>query len=227
MKVLYKGKTKDVFELNETQVLLKFKDDMTGKDGVFDPGENQVGLSIEGMGKTNLLVTDRIYSILEKQHIATHRVKSDIEKAEMVVYKCTPFGYGLEVICRRFAVGSFVRRYGLYVKEMMPLNNYIEFTLKDDQRQDPLITKEALIALGILDEAEYDFLVSQTRMIASVLTDLFIQAGAELIDFKVEFGKTQQGKIVLMDEISPGSMRVYKDNQKSDPAAIAEIILNS
>lgn len=225
MKVLYKGKTKDVFDLNENQVLLKFKDDMTGKDGVFDPGENQVGLSIEGMGRTNLMVTERVYQMLESQHIPTHRVSADIEKAEMIVTKCAPFGKGLEVIFRNFAAGSFVRRYGLYAREMMPLSDYVEFTLKDDQRQDPLITRDALIALGILSPAQYDTLKTQTIKIARILTDYLASHGARLIDIKFEFGTTPSGEIVLMDEVSPGSMRVYRDGQKLDPDAIADLFL--
>lgn len=225
MKLIYKGKTKDVYELNDSQVLLKFKDDMTGKDGVFDPGENQVGLSIEGMGKTNLLMTDRLYKLFEAHDIPTHCVSSDIEKAEMVVLKCRPFGNGLEVIFRNFAVGSFIRRYGTYASEMMPLNDYVEFTLKDDQRQDPLVTKEGLIALGLLTEEQYDYLVSQTKKISKLLTTYIHERGGQLIDLKVEFGITTTGDIVLMDEVSTGSMRVYKNGTKMEPAEIAELIL--
>lgn len=225
MELLYKGKTKDVYKLDEHQVLLKFKDDMTGKDGVFDPGENQVGLSIKGMGKTNLLVTERVYKMLEAQQIPTHRISADIDKAEMIVTHCAPFGHGLEVIFRNFAAGSFVRRYGLYAREMMPLEDYVEFTLKDDQRQDPLITKDALIALGILKPAQYDTLKAQTVKIARILTDFLAKQGAQLIDIKFEFGTTPDGDIVLMDEISPGSMRVYRDGEKLDPNAIADLFL--
>lgn len=225
MKLLYKGKTKDVYELNETEVLLKFKDDMTGKDGVFDPGENQVGLSIQGMGQSNLKVTEKLYQLLEAHQIPTHRVSADIEKAEMIVLKCQPFGHGLEVIFRHFAVGSFIRRYGAYATEMMPLDNYVEFTIKDDQRQDPLITKEALIALGILDATQYDILVSQTKKIATLLSDFLASRGVQLIDLKLEFGKAPDGRIVLMDEISPGSMRVYLDGKKMEPNQLAELIL--
>lgn len=225
MKLLYKGKTKDVYELNETEVLLKFKDDMTGKNGVFDPGENQVGLSIQGMGQSNLKVTEKLYQLLEAHQIPTHRVSADIEKAEMIVLKCQPFGHGLEVIFRHFAVGSFIRRYGAYATEMMPLDNYVEFTIKDDQRQDPLITKEGLIALGLLTEEQYDYLVSQTKKISKLLTTYIHERGGQLIDLKVEFGITTTGKIVLMDEVSIGSLRVYKNSVKLEPNEIAELIL--
>ena len=225
MELLYRGKTKDVYELDGTRVLLKFKDDMTGKDGVFDPGENQVGLSIEGMGKTNLLVTNRLYDLLEKQGIPTHRVSSDMDKAEMVVLKCRPFGKGLEVIYRNFAVGSFIRRYGAYASEMMPLKDYVEFTLKDDQRQDPLITKEGLLALGLLTEDQYNYLIAQTKHISQLLTSFIHERGGQLIDLKLEFGISSDGKIVLMDEVSPGSMRVYQNGIKLEPAAIATLIL--
>ena len=169
MNLIYKGKTKDVFELENGNILLKFKDDVTGKDGVFDPGANEIGLSIEGIGNTNLKVTDFFFSELRKAGIETHHVSSDLVQGQMEVLKCKPFGKGIEVIFRNFAVGSFIRRYGLYAENMMPLNDYVEITLKDDIRQDPLITEDALIQLNILSKEEYDSLVSQTKKISNLI----------------------------------------------------------
>jgi len=225
MNLIYKGKTKDVYDHGDGTVLLKFKDDMTGKDGVFDPGENQVGLTVAGMGRQNLLLTDFFYKLLEKHGIRTHFISSDIDRAEMVVRACRPFGYGLEVIYRNYAVGSFLRRYGLYATEMMPLPDYVEFTIKDDKRQDPLITQDALIVLGILTADEYLILVDQTRKIARLLTSFMKEKGLDLIDIKFEFGKTRDGEIVLMDEISSGSMRVYQNGKKLEPEQVSKIIL--
>lgn len=225
MKQIYTGKTKDVFELENGNFLLKFKDDVTGKDGVFDPGENQVGLSIEGMGVTNLKVTNMFFDKLEALEILTHRVNSNIQEVTMEVKNCGPFGKGLEVIYRNFAVGSFIKRYGKYATEMMPLKDYVEFTLKDDERQDPLITKDGLIQLGILTSEEYEKLVELTVKIANMTTQILKEKGLQLIDIKFEYGKTKDGQIVLMDEMSAGNMRVYKDGLKLDPQEISKLIL--
>lgn len=226
MKPLYVGKTKDVYSINDHEVLLKLKDDMTGKDGVFDPGSNEVGLSIDGMGRLNLRVTNFFMDQLAQAGILTHVVSTDLEKGEMVVKKCQPFGKGLEVIFRHFAVGSFVRRYGLYAKDMMPLDNYVEMTLKDDKRQDPLITKEALVMLGLMSDSEYDYLVVQTKRIATIITNILAKKNLELIDIKLEFGKTSDGQIVLIDELSSGNMRVYQEGHKIDPIDLSNLILS-
>ena len=136
MRKVYTGKTKDVFALENGSYRLVFKDDVTGTDGVFDPGANTVGLSIEGMGKANLKVSSMFFELLKSAGIETHYISADIENGTMDVKAATPFGKGLEVICRYRAVGSFLRRYGAYVKEGDKLNAYVEATLKDDDRGD-------------------------------------------------------------------------------------------
>src|SRR5699024_1701253 len=146
---IYKGKTKDVYQLEDGNCLLKFKDDVTGKDGVFDPGANTVGLTIEGVGKAGISITKHFYEKLNNMDIPTHYLDADLEKATMTVLPAQMFGKGVEVICRYRAVGSFMRRYGLYAKEGQALDSYVEVTLKDDEREDPLITDEALEMLGI------------------------------------------------------------------------------
>ena len=113
MNLVNHGKTKDVYVLENGNYLLKFKDDVTGRDGVFDPGANQVGLSIEGMGNAGLRLTVYFFEILKKLGVSTHYVSSDIDNNIMTVKPATVFGKGLEVICRYKAVGSFIRRYGL------------------------------------------------------------------------------------------------------------------
>src|SRR5690554_1972120 len=105
MKLLYTGKTKDVYALEEGNNLLKFKDDVTGEDGVFDPGANTVGLNIEGMGKSGLKLTKYFFERLNDLGIPTHYVSSDIENATMTVLPAKMFGKGVEVICRYRAVG--------------------------------------------------------------------------------------------------------------------------
>ena len=111
MKLVYTGKTKNVFELDNGNVLLKFKDDCTGKDGVFDPGMNEVGLTIEGVGDVNLRMSIYYFELLNKAGIRTHFVSADLNETTMEALPAKVFGKGLEVICRLRAVGSFYRRY--------------------------------------------------------------------------------------------------------------------
>ena len=111
MKKVYVGKTKDVYELDNGNVMLKFKDDCTGKDGVFDPGENSVGLTIEGIGRANLETSVYYFELLKKAGVKTHYVGANLDDATMEVLPAKVFGHGLEVICRLKATGSFIRRY--------------------------------------------------------------------------------------------------------------------
>lgn len=226
MKHVYEGKTKTVFALDNGNYLLKFKDDVTGTDGVFDPGANSVGLSIEGMGKGGLRLTSYFFEMLQKNGIKTHYIKSDIENSTMEVLPATPFGNGIEVICRFRAVGSFLRRYGQYAKEGQPLDALVEITLKDDERQDPPITKDALQMLGILSNEDYESLKAQTQNICRMVKDALAQSGCELYDIKLEFGKND-GEVILIDEISGGNMRVYKDGKIVEPLDLVNIVLGS
>ena len=110
MKKIYTGKTKDVFALDNGNYLLKFKDDVTGTDGVFDPGANTVGLSIEGVGRVNLRMSVYYFEKIIAAGIPTHYVSADLDKVTMEVLPAKVFGKGLEVVCRRRAVGSLFRR---------------------------------------------------------------------------------------------------------------------
>ena len=153
MKKLYEGKTKNVFELENGNVLLQFKDDCTGKDGVFDPGENSVGLTIEGIGRANLETSVHFFELLKEAGIRTHYVSANVADATMEVLPAKVFGHGLEVICRLKATGSFIRRYGAYIADGTPLEGgYVETTFKDDAKGDPLVTSEGLAALGIMSQ---------------------------------------------------------------------------
>ena len=106
-KLVYTGKTKDVFALDNGHYLLKFKDDVTGTDGKFDPGANTVGLSIEGVGKVNIRMSVYYFEKLIAAGVKTHYISADVDNTEMDVVPAKPFGHGLEVVCRRRAVGSF------------------------------------------------------------------------------------------------------------------------
>src|SRR5690625_6194116 len=100
MKLKYSGKTKDVYALPDGNYLLKFKDDVTGEDGVFDPGSNTVGLTIEGAGRAGLRMTKHFFEILKQQYIPTHYLDANLDDATMTVKPATMFGEGIEVICR-------------------------------------------------------------------------------------------------------------------------------
>ncbi|MGP1530526.1 MAG: phosphoribosylaminoimidazolesuccinocarboxamide synthase [Treponema sp.] len=219
MEKIYTGKTKDIYRQKNGNYVLKFKDDVTGENGVFDPGANTVGLSIEGVGKEGLKITRFFFEILKSKEIKTHYIDSNIDENTMTVLPAQVFGKGLEVICRFKAVGSFVRRYGAYVSGGEDLDTYVEFTLKDDGRGDPLITKDALIMLGILSETEYEQIVALTKKICTVIKDVLHKKGLTLYDIKLEFGRIE-GEVVLIDEISGGNMRVYNGTQTVAPTEL-------
>lgn len=224
MKLLYKGKTKDVYQQKNGHVVLKFKDDVTGEDGVFDPGANTVGLTIPGIGRSGLLMTQFFFKKLENEGIPTHYIDANLEKATMTVKQATMFGNGLEVICRYRAVGSFFRRYGAYCQEGQPLDALVEVTIKDDERGDPPISKDALVDLEILHVEDYTTIKQMTRMISDIVKDELVKKRLELYDIKLEFGRDHEGNIMLIDEISGGNMRVYQDGQNVSPMDLEKIL---
>lgn len=225
MKKIYEGKTKDVYSLENGNVMLKFKDDCTGKDGVFDPGENAVGLTIEGIGKANLETSIHFFEILKKEGIKTHYVGADIDNATMEVLPAKVFGNGLEVICRLIATGSFIRRYGDYIEDGTPLvGGYVEATLKDDAKGDPLITSEGLAALGVMTQEQFESMKEQTLNITRIVADDLKAKGLDLYDIKFEFGYNND-EVILIDEIASGNMRVYKDGKIVEPVDLTAMIL--
>ena len=218
MNIVYSGKTKDVYALDNGNYLLKFKDDVTGTDGVFDPGANTVGLTIEGAGKAGLRLTKFFFEKLNEMGIPTHYVDADIDNASMTVLPAKVFGKGVEVICRYRAVGSFLKRYGMYAAEGQELDAYVEVTLKDDDRNDPLIIDEALEMLGIMTKEEYKTLTELTKKISKVVKDELAKKNIELYDIKFEFGRTgEDNHIALIDEISGGNMRAYMNGEYIEP----------
>ena len=223
MKPVYSGKTKDVFALDNGNYLLKFKDDCTGKDGVFDPGENSVGLTIEGVGDVNLRMSVYFFEKLNAAGIRTHFISANMADTTMEVLPAKVFGHGLEVICRNKAVGSFIRRYGEYIEEGADLPSYVEMTFKNDAKGDPLVTKEGLVVLGIMNERQYDDIAEMTRRITKVVADDMLEKGLVLYDIKFEFGYDAEGKVMLIDEIASGNMRVYKDGKYIEPMTLSKL----
>ena len=222
-KLVYTGKTKNVFALENGNYLLKFKDDCTGKDGVFDPGENAVGLTIEGVGDVNLRMSVYFFEKIHAAGIRTHFVRADLAETTMEVLPAKVFGKGLEVICRHKAVGSFYRRYKEYVEEGADLPAYVEMTFKNDALGDPLVTKDGLVVLGVMTPEQYDAIKAETQQITQIVADDLKEKGLTLYDIKFEFGYDANGDVMLIDEIASGNMRVYKDGVYINPMTLSEL----
>ena len=220
MELIYTGKTKNVYALENGNCLLKFKDDCTGKDGVFDPGENSVGLTIEGVGDVNLRMSIYFFEKINAAGINTHYVAANLEDTTMEVKAAKVFGKGLEVICRYKAVGSFYRRYSDYCELGQDLPAYVEPTFKNDEKGDPLVTKDGLVDLGVMTAQQYDDLKDMTQKITKIVADDLKAKGLDLYDIKFEFGYDADGKVMLIDEIASGNMRVYKNGEYIDPMTL-------
>lgn len=223
MELVYTGKTKNVYALENGNYLLKFKDDCTGKDGVFDPGENSVGLTIDGVGDVNLRMSVYFFEKINAAGIRTHYVKANLEDTTMEVLPGKVFGKGLEVICRHKAVGSFYRRYSDYVEEGADLPEYVETTFKNDEKGDPLVTKDALVMLGVMSDSQYEDIKLMTQKITRIVADDLKAKGLILYDIKFEFGYDKDGNVMLIDEIASGNMRVYKDGKYVDPMTLSKL----
>lgn len=224
MKKLYEGKTKDVMLDEETGIVhLFFKDDATGENGVFDPGSNTVGGSVEGKGKVGLEVSKYFFELMEKNGIPTHYLGADVEQGLMKVRNLTV--PRLEFIVRYFTAGSMCRRFTL--EEGIPFNPpYAEVTLKDDIQGDPLISERICLMKGILKEGQYAEAQDVVLRVGEVLKEELATMDLQLIDFKIEVGYDETGKIFVADEITPDIWRV-KDTDGNIPNQIdcAKLIL--
>lgn len=222
-KLIYTGKTKNVYSLENGNCLLKFKDDCTGKDGVFDPGENSVGLTIDGVGDVNLRMSIYFFEKVNAAGIKTHYISADLAETTMEVLPAKVFGHGLEVICRYKAVGSFYRRYSDYIEEGADLPAYVEMTFKNDEKGDPLVIKDALVALNVMTDKQYEDIKVMTQKITKIVADDLKEKGLDLYDIKFEFGYDANGDVMLIDEIASGNMRVYKDGKYIDPMTLSKL----
>jgi phosphoribosylaminoimidazole-succinocarboxamide synthase len=212
MKTLYEGKTKDVLADDATgDVYLLFKDSATGENGVFDPGSNTVGGSVEGKGKIGLKISSYFFKLMEKNGIPTHYLGADIDKGLMKVRKVTVMP--LEFILRYFTAGSMCRRFS--IEEGLPFDPpYLEVTLKDDRQGDPLISERLCLMKGLLVPGQYDEALGLLAKVGEVLKKELAGMGYTLIDFKIEFGYDDAGKVVVADEITPDIWRIKDENGK-------------
>ncbi|MDU0894857.1 MAG: phosphoribosylaminoimidazolesuccinocarboxamide synthase, partial [Anaerococcus sp.] len=170
-------------------------------------------------------MTKFFYEKLNDKGLTTHFVSADLDKNEAVVKKAEVFGEGVEVIVRYYAVGSFIRRYGKYIENGTKIDPYVEITLKDDDREDPLITKDALVLLNIMTEEEYEELKDLALNIGEIVKEELAKKDLDLYDIKFEFGRLADGKVALIDEISGGNMRAYKGDQYIEPLELEKIML--
>ncbi|HHW25896.1 MAG TPA: phosphoribosylaminoimidazolesuccinocarboxamide synthase [Firmicutes bacterium] len=210
MERIYSGKTKDVFLRDDGNILLKFKDTVTGTGDVIDAGSNTVIGEVSGKGNASLRLTVYFFDLLQKAGMPTHFISTGPEPNTLLVKRAKSFK--LEVVCREKAWGSFIRRYGAYIKEGTPLPSVIEFTLKDDEREDPPINEESLVALGIVTEDQIRYMKESARKATAILKAHLAEKGLDLIDIKYEFGEVD-GQTIIIDEISGDGMRVVKDGK--------------
>ena len=210
MKTLYSGKTKDVLLDEEKNIVhLLFKDSMTGENGVFDPGSNTVGGSVEGKGKIGLAISKYFFELMVKNGIPTHYIAADVDKGLMQVRNLTV--PKLEFVLRYFTAGSMCRRFTL-PEGIVFDPPYTEVTLKDDIQGDPLISERLCIMKGLLKEGQYDEALDIVRRVGEVLKAELAPMGLTLIDFKIEVGYDESGKMYVADEITPDIWRIRDEN---------------
>ena len=207
--LLYEGKGKKLFATqNPNEVIAEFKDDLTAFNA-------QKRSSEDGKGALNCLISSLLFELLAQQDIKSHFIKS-LSSTTMLCQKVQIIP--IEVVVRNIATGSLSKRLGIEDGLVLPFT-LVEFYYKDDALNDPIINDEHCKILGIIDdERDLDFLRDQARKINAILRDFFDQKGLKLVDFKLEFGKNAQDEIILADEISPDSCRLWdkQTNQKLD-----------
>ncbi len=199
LEQLYEGKAKKVFKTSDDALyMVEYKDDATAFNG-------EKRGTIEGKGVINNKVSAMLFRELEKDGVETHLVEyiddthQLVKRVEIVL---------LEVICRNVIAGSLAKRVGREEGEVLP-KPILEFSYKNDDLGDPMINRYHATALGIATDEEIDDIVAQAFKINELLKDIFDKANLVLVDFKLEFGRTPDGKIILADEISPDTCRLW------------------
>ena len=227
MKLMYRGKTKDVYEINDNTMRLVFTDRVTKNEtGEIDPGGNTVAEeSVPGQGAACLLISASIFKEISSKKIAqTHMAAYDYSALTMDVQRARLFTPGLEWVGRWVVTGSFLRRYkmvpGVYDGMRLP-SPVFEITLKDDDAGDPLIVPSALAALGIVDSQTIDALVAQNAAVQEAIRAMFAARNLDLWDIKVEWGLDANGAPILIDEISPGCCRAFEAGTKNRIQGVA------
>lgn len=208
LQQLYEGKAKKVFATEDPEKLIvSYKDDATAFNGL------KKG-TIHGKGVINNQMSNRLMAYLEKQGVPTHFVE-EINERETIVKKVSIVP--LEVIVRNISAGSFAKHYG--VEEGIVFEQpTIEFSYKNDELGDPLLNRYHALALKLATAEEIDTIERYAFKVNEVLKAFWLSAGVTLVDFKLEFGRLSDGTIVLADEISPDTSRLWdvKTHEKLD-----------
>ncbi|MDR3071860.1 MAG: phosphoribosylaminoimidazolesuccinocarboxamide synthase [Clostridiales Family XIII bacterium] len=205
---IYEGKAKKVYATDDPGLyIVSYKDDATAFNG-------EKRGTIADKGVVNNIMSDIIFALLEESGVPTHFVKQLSDRETLVkAVKIFP----LEVIIRNVAAGSFSKRYGVEEGTAL-LQSTLEFSLKEDALGDPLINEDHVLALGIATKEELAKVSAYAHKVNEILKAFFLEKGLKLIDFKIEFGKTSDGVIILADEISPDTCRLWdvETNEKMD-----------
>ena len=202
LKFMYEGKAKKLYEYDEGKTLIYYKDDVTANNG-------EMKDNMKGKGIINKKFSMYFFKMLEEKGIRTHLVE-DVDENSYIAEKVEIIP--LEVIVRNYAAGSFCRRFGVEkgMKLQFPL---VEFSLKDDDLGDPMISKEAALAIKLTDEKTIDYIKNQALKVNEILNNYFLEKGIILVDYKLEFG-IKNGEIILADEISPDTCRFWDSETK-------------
>lgn len=198
-ELIYNGKAKDIYKTNnDDEVLIKFRDDITAGDG-----EKKDNLNLKGY--YNSIISAKIFEILEEGGINTQYINL-LEPRYMLSKKLKMMP--IEVIARNIAAGSLIKRFPFNENQTFS-PAIIQLDYKNDEYHDPMLNEDIAKALNLANEEELNFIKETTLKLNDILKSFFEKKGLLLVDFKVEFGKDVNGKIVLGDEISPDSCRLW------------------
>ena len=207
-KLIYEGKAKKIFSTDDPDIFLqKFKDDATAFNGLKKD-------KIAHKGEFNNQISSKIFEFLKENDIPTHFIRM-VSDTEMLVHKVEIIK--VEVVCRNIAAGSLVKKLGFREGSVLE-KPIVEYYLKSDELGDPLFTEDHIYALKLADNFELNVIKKMTLWINDLLKKFFSEKGIDLVDFKLEFGKDKNGNIILADEISPDTCRLWdsKSGKKLD-----------
>lgn len=197
--LIYEGKAKRLYTTDNTEEFLQeFKDDATAFNGLKKD-------KIPHKGELNNQISSIIFEHLSKEGIPTHYIKK-VSDTEMLVRKVSIIK--AEVVCRNVAAGSLVKKLG-FTEGVELVPPIVEFYLKSDELGDPLFTDDHILALGIASREELETIRDFAFRINDILRKFFLSRGIRLVDFKLEFGRDMNGKVILADEISPDTCRLW------------------
>ena len=214
--LIKQGKTKNVYQAAAGNVVLEFTDRVTGiaASGTVDPGGNDVLGEEQGKSALAYRMAVHYFRLLQQRNLPTHFLDACDERKLFLVRPTRLFGNGLEWIYRAVASGSFVRRYAMYIKEGTPILPFIETSFKDDERGDPFVSGQALQLLGIMPHQMYEGCLQLCSNVFALVASDMLSLGLALWDMKIELGLDSEGRIMVIDEISPDCMRVYNGKNR-------------